>query len=231
MSPKTAIVTGGNRGIGFEICRQLAKIGFQVILSARDPEKGSYAADRLQKQGLNVAFEHLDLLQHDAIKEFGKQIALQYDKIDVLINNAGVLLNSDNTIHVQPSVMKLTFDTNFFGPLYLCQALIPLLKKSTSGRIINISSGMGAMSEMGGGYAAYRLSKTALNGLTLTMAKDLANTSVSVYAMCPGWVATEMGGRVAPRSPEQGADTAIWLATSKEAKSGYFYRGRKLVKW
>jgi NAD(P)-dependent dehydrogenase (short-subunit alcohol dehydrogenase family) len=226
---KTAIVTGGNRGIGFEICRQLGAKGFATILAARDEEKGQHAAEKLKQQGLAVQFMELDLCQHRSIQQFKATLGDQ--PIDILVNNAGVLLNGDDILSVTPAAMKVTFDVNFFGPLFLSQALVPNLKKSTDARIINLSSGMGAFDDIGTGYMAYRTSKTALNGLTAVMAKDLAASHIKVVAMCPGWVQTDMGGAGAPRTPAQGADTAVWLATTAEVHTGYFYRDRKQISW
>jgi NAD(P)-dependent dehydrogenase (short-subunit alcohol dehydrogenase family) len=149
----------------------------------------------------------------------------------VLINNAGIISSSKGVDKVGMDEIRALLETNFFGPLQLTQSLPPLLEKSPDGRIINISSGMGALHEVGCGYAAYRLSKTALNSFSAILAKDLAGTNIKVNSMCPGWVRTEMGGSNASRSVERGADTAVWLATAKEIPNGKFLRDRKVIEW
>ena len=228
---RIAVVTGGNRGIGLEICRQLAVEGLQVVLTARNSEKGEEAAKTLRDEGLDVHFEQLEVGNAQSSQQLAQSLAKQYGRVDVLVNNAGILPNSDGIDAANIDDVKHVFDTNFFGPLLLIQALLPLLKKSADGRIINLSSGMGAFSEMGSGYVAYRTSKTALNGLTKVVANDLAGTNIKVNAMCPGWVKTNMGGAGAPRTVQQGADTAFWLATAANVGTGKFYRNRRELGW
>jgi NAD(P)-dependent dehydrogenase (short-subunit alcohol dehydrogenase family) len=228
---RIALVTGSNRGIGFEICRQLAEHGLKVILTARDKAKGEQAAKKLKTEGLDVGFELLEVGNKDSTKQLANSISNKYGALDILINNAGILPNSGNIETADIDEVKKVFDTNFFGAMMLIQEVLPLLKKSNDGRIINISSGMGAFNEGGSGYLAYRTSKTAINGLTKVVANDLINTNIKVNSMCPGWVQTDMGGIGAPRTVEQGADTAFWLATSNEVGNGKFYRDRKEIKW
>ncbi|MFX3626125.1 MAG: SDR family oxidoreductase [bacterium] len=228
---RIALVTGSNRGIGFEICRQLAKHGLKVILTARDKVKGEQAAQKLKNEGLDVVFELLEVGNKNSTKQLANSIRNKHGALDILINNAGILPNSDNIETADIDEVKRVFDTNFFGAMMLIQEVLPLLKKSNDGRIINISSGMGAFNEGGSGYLAYRTSKTAINGLTKVVANDLTGTKIKVNSMCPGWVQTDMGGTGAPRTVEQGADTAFWLATSNEVGNGRFYRDRKEIKW
>jgi NAD(P)-dependent dehydrogenase (short-subunit alcohol dehydrogenase family) len=228
---KIAIVTGANRGIGFEICRQLGRAGFKVILTARNTQKGNDAAQQLVSEGLDIVFEPLEVGNEESTIQFAQRIKANYPVLDVLVNNAGILPNTNNIEHVQIDELKQVFDTNFFGPAMLIQNLLPLLKKSKDARIINLSTGMGAFNEMGAGYTAYRTSKTALNSLTAVVAKDLAGTNIKINSMCPGWVRSDMGGAGAPRSLEKGADTALWLATEPTIKSGGFYRDRKSINW
>ncbi len=231
MDNKVALVTGGNRGIGFEICRQLGKAGFLVILAARDEQKGNDAAKKLREEGLNVSFELLEVGNEKGTNDLAQIIKQKYNRLDVLVNNAGVLPNSNNIETALIGEVKQVFDTNFFGVILLVQAFLPMLKSADEGRIINIASGMGAFNEMGAGHLAYRTSKTALNGLTMVLSKDLANTNIKVNSMCPGWVQTDMGGMNAPRSVQQGADTAFWLATATNIETGKFYRDRHEIAW
>ena len=231
MDNKVALVTGGNRGIGFEICRQLGKAGFLVILAARDEQKGNDAAKKLREEGLNVSFELLEVGNEKSTNDLAQIIKQKYNRLDVLVNNAGVLPNSNNIETALIGEVKQVFDTNFFGVVLLVQAFLPMLKSADEGRIINIASGMGAFNEMWAGHLAYRTSKTALNGLTMVLSKDLANTNIKVNSMCPGWVQTDMGGMNAPRSVQQGADTAFWLATATNIETGRFYRDRREIAW
>lgn len=226
---KLAVITGGNRGIGFEICRQMAQKGFKVIVTARDESKGNEATDTLRAEGLDVEFYILDTADENSIKHFAAELSAKYDTVDVLINNAGILLNRDNIFSVKIEDVRKTFDVNFFGPLMIIKALLPFLQKSREAKIINLSSIMGQLSGMSGTHLAYRTSKTALNALTVTLAADLRN-SISVYCMHPGWVKTQMGGAGASVDVKDGADTAVWLATTNQP-SGGFYFNRKLIEW
>ena len=157
------VVTGANRGIGFEIARQLARAGARVILTARKPEAGQTAVEKLRKEGLETEFWRLDVTDASTIRELHDFLAGSFGRLDALINNAGIIADGDGSVlTISASVVRQTFETNTLGPLQISQTLIPLLKKSPAGRIINISSGMGSLTEMGGGYTAYRISKAAL---------------------------------------------------------------------
>lgn len=226
------IVTGGNRGIGFEICRQLASRGAKVILTARSPEAGKAAAAKLSSPKTPVQFHPLDVTDQtsqDALKKF---VESRFGRLDVLINNAGIFSKEDaGGLEVKLEVVRSTFETNTLAPLHLSQVLAPLLKRSQSGRIVNMSSGMGSLSEMEGDHAAYRISKTALNAVTRILAAELRG-SVSVNSMCPGWVKTDMGGANAERDVSQGADTAVWLALdAPQDLTGNLLRDRKVIAW
>ena len=225
---KTILVTGGNRGIGLAICRQLAELGHEVIMGTRDTEKGKIAAE---KMALPIDVQTLDVTNSNHIQKLAHYLAEAYGSLDVLINNAGIGIGSNGVAKADLTEVKDIMETNFYGPWRLTQDLLPLLEKSDEGRIINISSGMGALNKMEGGYAGYRMSKSALNALTILTANELANTSIKVNAMCPGWVKTEMGGAGATRTVEQGADTATWLSTEVSISSGLFYRDRKVISW
>ena len=227
---KVILVTGGNRGIGLEICRILAAAGHKVILGSRDLQKGQKAGDMLKGK---VETIHLDVINAGHIQVVASFIAKAYGKLDILINNAGIGIGSKGASDADLDDVKQIMETNFYGAWYVSQAMIPLLRKSNDGRIINMSSGMGALNDLTGGYAGYRLSKTALNGLTILMASELNQEEIIVVAMSPGWVRTDMGGAGAPRTVEQGAETAVWLATASRAdiETGKFYRDMKIISW
>jgi NAD(P)-dependent dehydrogenase (short-subunit alcohol dehydrogenase family) len=192
-SAPIVVVTGANRGIGFEISRQLASRGAQVILTARKPEAGKAAVKKLAAQNLTVQFRPLDVTSTKSIVALREFLKRAYGRLDVLINNAGIIAKGDAPgLEVDMETVRVTLETNALGPLHLSQA--PLLQRGKHGRIVNISSGMGAFSEMDGDYAAYRISKTALNAITAILAAGLRR-KIAVNAVCPGWVRTAMGGR------------------------------------
>jgi NAD(P)-dependent dehydrogenase (short-subunit alcohol dehydrogenase family) len=226
------VITGGNRGIGFEICRQLAQRGAQVILTARSERAGLDAVEKLAAERLNATFQLLDVTKEQDLETLRNFLAGSHGHIDVLINNAGVLHSNDEPgLTVRISTLRATLDTNTLAPLRLGQVLAPLLRKSRGGRIINISSGMGALESMGGDHAAYRISKAALNAVTRVLAAELEG-SVAVNSVCPGWVKTDMGGPGAEREPAQGAETAVWLAfEAPQSLTGKFLRDRQVIPW
>jgi NAD(P)-dependent dehydrogenase (short-subunit alcohol dehydrogenase family) len=230
---RIALVTGANRGIGFEICRQLAKSGLTVILTARDESAGLRSVETLQNEAVDVHFEVLDVQDEQSIRNLRENIETKWGRLDILINNAAILLDeSYSTLQIPLDVMRRTLETNLLGPLYLCQTFMPLMKKNNYGRIINISSGMGAFSEMGSGYPAYRVSKTALNAMTKILAAEVYGSNILINAMCPGWVRTKMGGAGATRSVEKGAETAVWLALMGDGgPNGRFFRDRREIGW
>jgi NAD(P)-dependent dehydrogenase (short-subunit alcohol dehydrogenase family) len=234
-SERVVVVTGANRGIGREIARQLSqKEGLRVIGTARTDEKAREARESLATEGATVEFLVLDAADGKSVRKFAQKLEKDFDRLDILINNAGVYIdNNASPLEVNMVTVRETMETNAFGPLRMIQALAPLMKRSgESGRIINVSSQMGQLSTMGGGYLAYRTSKTALNAITRVMAEELKNSKIAVYAMCPGWVKTDMGGANAPRTVEQGADTAVWLALEAPAEdTGLFFQDRKKMDW
>ena len=218
--PRVALVTGGNRGIGLEICRQLAARGLTVVLTARDEGKGRRAAEELVSAKGRVLFRRLDVADPAAPARLVAELEAELSGVDILVNNAGVLLDRGyGAADVPMELVHETFEVNFFGAWRLCQAVLPVMRGRGYGRIVNVSSGMGQMTGMGAGYAAYRLSKLALNGLTRILAAELRGANVLVNTMSPGWVQTEMGGAGAPTSPAEGAETAVWLATRPAASS------------
>ena len=235
MADRIAVVTGANRGIGLEICRQLAaRGGIHVILTARDAKKGGAAAKKLQGERLEVESRGLDVTSEKEIKAFAKWLADARGRCDVLVNNAGILADPRGSRFLDSKLetYRETLDTNLLGALALAQALVPLMRKNRYGRIVNVSSGQGQLSEMGAGSPAYRISKTALNALTRILAAEFEGSGILVNSMCPGWVRTDMGGPGAPRTPAQGADTAVWLATLPDGgPTGGFFRDRKSIPW
>lgn len=232
---RVAVVTGANRGIGFEIARQLAKLGnIHVVLTARDASKGEAAAKKLRGEKLDVESRALDVNSGESIHAFAHWLAGAHSRCDILVNNAGVMLDprSSRVLDSKLPAWRETLDTNLIGPLLMIQALAPIMKKNGYGRIVNVSSGQGQLADMGAGTPAYRVSKTALNALTRTLAAELAGSGILVNSMCPGWVKTDMGGSSAPRTVEQGADTALWLATLPDGgPAGGFFRDRKAIPW
>lgn len=227
-TPKIIAVTGGNRGIGLEICRQLAALGHQVILCSRDMEKGKLSAQGLKG---NVEVRQLDVANEDSIRDFAADLPKDHAQLDVLINNAGVISTNKGTLTATMAEIREVFEPNFFGPWLLSQCCLPLLRKGKDARIVNISSQMGGWDALTDGYAAYRLSKVSLNAMTLLMANELQSEGVKVNAMCPGWVKTDMGGRNAERSVSVGADTAVWLATAENIPTGKLLSDRKVRPW
>ena len=226
------VVTGGNRGIGFEICRQLAARGAEVVLTARQPEAGAEAVKRLAAQKLSVQFCPLNVTDAESIAALRLFLERTFGRLDVLINNAGIYLKEDSSgLEVRLPIVRATLETNTLAPLQLSQTLAALLKRSRAPRIVNVSSGMGALSSMAGDYAAYRISKAALNAVTGILAAELRG-AVAVNSVCPGWVKTDMGGANAEREVSQGADTAVWLALdAPQELTGKFVRDRKVIPW
>jgi NAD(P)-dependent dehydrogenase (short-subunit alcohol dehydrogenase family) len=231
---QVAVVTGANRGLGLEIVRQLAHRGMRVILTAREVRRGEAAAERLAANGLDVAFQPLDVTKRDDAYALARAIGDSYGRLDVLVNNAGILIDPKGirALTVDPDVLRATLETNVIGLLGVTQALAPLLERGGHGRVVNVSSGLGQLTGMGTGTPAYRISKAAVNVLTLLLAQELAPHGVKVNALCPGWVRTDMGGPHATRSVEEGAETAVWLATlPDDGPTGGFFRDRQPIPW
>jgi NAD(P)-dependent dehydrogenase (short-subunit alcohol dehydrogenase family) len=228
-----AVVTGGNRGIGFEIARQLGRRGARVVLTARDRKAGEAAAAKLRDEGLKVQSLPLDVTDAASAAALAQALEREFGRLDVLVNNAGIMSKADApALEVDAEVVRELLETNTLGPLRVAQALAPLLRKSDRGRIVNMSSGMGALEGNDGGWAAYRLSKTALNGVTAVLAAELKPDRIAVNSMCPGWVRTDMGGPNATRDVAAGADTAVWLALdAPQSLTGKFVRDRKVIPW
>ena len=229
---KTALVTGASKGIGYEVVRQLGSIGFHVFLGARNAESGQNATQALRTSGAMATFILLDICDPESVRNAVHLVSAAANHLDVLINNAGVILEGDNSItQLDPETVNKTFQTNTLGPLLVTQAFLPLLAKSKSPRVINVSSGGGQLADGMDTWApAYCLSKTALNAVTCLFAAALPNFSIN--SVCPGWVRTDMGGANATRSVEEGADTIVWLATEAPTNlTAKFLRDRKVIAW
>ncbi len=228
---RTALVTGANKGIGFEVVRELSRLGLRVFLGARNVKAGRAAAEKLSADG-EVAFVELDITKPDSIRRAAEEVGRQGDRLDVLINNAGILLDEDKgALTITPEIFETTLRTNTLGPWLVTQAFVPLLKKSREPRIVNVSSGGGQLEDGADGWApAYCVSKTALNGVTVQLAAALPKFAVN--SVCPGWVRTEMGGENADRSVAEGAATIVWLATdAPHDLTGKFVKDRKVIPW
>lgn len=233
-----AIVTGANRGLGLETCRQLGRLGITVILTARDAGKGEAAAAQLRGEGLDVRFHLLDVRNDGQVAALARFIESEYGRLDILVNNAGVIgdpfdrpsWTSPKALETRLDTIRSTLETNTYGALRTMQALIPLMHGQ--GRVVNVSSGMGQLADMQGGFTAYRLSKTAMNALTRILAAELKGTNVKVNSVCPGWVRTDLGGRNARRLVEEGAAGIVWAATlPDDGPSGGFFRDGKPIPW
>ncbi len=230
---RTAVVTGANRGLGLETCRQLAELGCRVVLTSRDRAKGERAARKLAQAGLRVAHRVLDVADPNSVRALKQALEAERGGVDVLINNAAVVLDEDKSVmDVDPEVFPATLRTNLYGPLVLCQAFIPGMVRRGYGRVVNVSSGAGQLSSMEDYAPAYSVSKAALNALTRMFAAAVRGANVLVNSADPGWVRTDMGGPRAPRTIGQGADTIVWLATLPDGgPAGGFYHDRKPVPW
>ncbi|MCZ6892862.1 MAG: SDR family oxidoreductase [Gammaproteobacteria bacterium] len=242
---RIALVTGANRGLGFEICRQLGGQGHTVIVASRDPDKGEAAAEKLRAEGIDAHALQLDVADSASIVAATDTVAKQFGVLDVLVNNAGTFVEEWGTLPSAVTVaqMRETFDTNFFGPLEVLREFIPLMRKSKAGRVVNVSSDMGSLANINNPESivydvmgpAYQASKVAINALTTLFAKEFKDTNFKVNSSSPGWSRTDMGGEEAPLSPAEGADTAVWLATlPDDGPTGGFFsatRERGAMEW
>jgi len=242
---RIALVTGANRGLGFEICRQLGGQGHTVIVASRDSDKGEAAAAKLRDEGIDAHGLQLDVVDSASIAAAVDTVAKQFGVLDVLVNNAGTFVEEWGTLPSAVTVaqMRETFETNFFGPLEILRAFIPLMRKSKAGRVVNISSDMGSLANINNPESivynvmgpAYQASKVAINALTTLFAKEFKDTNFKVNSASPGWSRTDMGGEEAPLSPAEGADTTVWLATlPDDGPTGGFFsatRERGAMEW
>jgi NAD(P)-dependent dehydrogenase (short-subunit alcohol dehydrogenase family) len=229
---RIALITGANRGIGFEVCRKLASQGFVVLLAARDAAKAETAARKLGNDG-TVESLLLDVADIASIEKAAEVVAGRYGYLDVLINNAGINYDTWETVEnadIDGTVQE-TIRTNLLGPWRVSKAFLPLLRKSRAARIVNVSSEAGSLARMGAGPPAYQVTKAGLNALTRTLAGELRNAGILVNAVCPGWVATDMGGS-GGRPVADGAAGIIWAATLPDSgPTGGFFQDGKPLPW
>jgi NAD(P)-dependent dehydrogenase (short-subunit alcohol dehydrogenase family) len=228
--PDTAVVTGAARGIGLEVARQLAgEHGYRVVQTARDPRRAALAADEIDGDVIPAT---LDIADPESTKAFGERMRDEMKTCDVLVNNAAIDYDTDQrAIHANLERVKRDLDTNLFGAWRVTQAVLPLLRASAHPRVVNVSSGAGQLNDMRGGTPAYKISKAALNALTLMLADELRQDAVKVNAVCPGWVATDMGG-AGGRPVAEGARSVVWAATlPRNGPTGGFFRDGRAIPW
>ncbi|HYD97824.1 MAG TPA: SDR family oxidoreductase [Alphaproteobacteria bacterium] len=233
-----ALVTGANRGLGFATSAELARRGYHVVMTGRSEVKIQDAARALQQKGLAVTPFMVNVADASDLSRIPPMLEERFGgRLAVLVNNAGIMPGlpggSDRSIlTVTPDAMIEGFQVNLLGALMLSQAVLPALRRNGGGRIVNVSTGMAQLSDMGGGQPAYRVSKTALNAVTRIFAQELANEPIKVNCACPGWVQTDMGGPNAPRTVEEGIDIIVWLATlPDDGPTGGFFRDRQPLPW
>jgi NAD(P)-dependent dehydrogenase (short-subunit alcohol dehydrogenase family) len=238
-----AIITGANRGLGLEFARQLAGRGYRTVITDRDDRISDEAAAIFEREGLAWDYERVDVTDDSDVARIGDALRQNFGRADVLINNAGIQGDPGIPEHpedfaigtffkAKPETALRTMNTNALGAFRMCQAVIPLMRERGYGRVVNIASGMGQLADMKGGWACYRMSKTAINALTRIVADEVKGEGILVNSACPGWTRTQMGGATATRSVEEGADTIIWLATlPDDGPSGGFFHDRKPYAW
>ena len=238
MKQQVALVTGSNRGIGFEIAKQLAMKKIEVILTSRDSANGEAAVRKIARDGVKkVVAMKLDVSNQVRVDNLLDKVEKTFGRLDILVNNAAILIDKDNVVasNADSETVKATLETNLIGAWRMCKAFIPLMKKNSFGRIVNVSSGAGEfeyMATSGGYWPAYSVSKASLNALTVMLASELKGTNILVNAVCPGWVRTDMGGSNATRSVEEGAATPVWLATLPDGgPTGYNFFDKKQINW
>jgi NAD(P)-dependent dehydrogenase (short-subunit alcohol dehydrogenase family) len=237
MEKRVAVVTGSHKGLGFEIVRKLAKTeGIQAIVTSRG-EEGLEAQNKLAQQGIEVDYHQLDVSNEQSVTQFAHFVRQKYARADILINNAGVnpakQPQENSILTAKADTVLSTFTVNAVGTLRICQALIPIMKERNYGRIVNVSTEMASLNLIANDLypisPSYRLSKISLNGLTCLLAKELKQTNILVNSYSPGWMKTDMGGADAPFTVEEGAETALYLATLPDGGSqgGFFAEMRK----
>ncbi|NTV11063.1 MAG: SDR family oxidoreductase [Zoogloea sp.] len=234
-TPTITVVTGASRGLGRAAVQHLATVeGHLVVATARNPADLETLRTQLGEAGHPIECHQLDVTDDASARALGAWLKERFGHVDVLINNAGISMDrfTSSLLDLPLDVLRTTLETNLFGVLRVTQALMPLMRTSRAGRVVNLSSGMGQLSEMSAGVPAYRISKTALNAVTRILAAEMAQSGIKINSVCPGWCRTDLGGADAPRSPEEGIDTVVWLATlADDGPSGGFFRDRQPIPW
>lgn len=240
MTTGIALITGANKGIGLEIARQLGTQGITVLIGARDEKRGSVAAEKLQAENIDAHAVQLDVTNQQSIDAAAKHIESEFGKLDILVNNAGIAIDNAPPSQLDMEILRRTYDTNFFGVFAVTKAMLPLLHKSQAGRIVNISSGLGSLTQNSDPnyeyaqikYLAYNSSKTALNAMTVQFAHELKDTRIKVNSADPGYVATDINNNNGPRTVQQGASTPVRLATlPADGPTGSFFDDNGVVPW
>jgi NAD(P)-dependent dehydrogenase (short-subunit alcohol dehydrogenase family) len=229
---KTALVSGSNRGIGYACVKEFLQKGYRVILTARSEEDGKKAVEKLKSFG-EVHFHQLDVSDEKSVQRIAEYVEDTFGHLDILINNAGINYDTwHSAFNADLEEVHRTLETNLFGAWRLAQAFIPSMKKQKYGRIVNVSSGLGALSKMSVGTPGYSVSKAAMNVLTIKLARELKRKNILVNSVCPGWVRTDMGGAGAPRNPQKGAETIVWAAELEDkGPTGKFFRDMEEIEW
>ena len=230
---RVALVTGANRGLGFEVSRQLSASGLTVVLAGRDVAALEDARRTLAQSEQRAMTVRMDVTDVPSIVAAHRTVTEALGSVDVLVNNAAVLLfENDDVLSIPADAYRDTFKTNVFGVIEVCRVFAPDMARAGYGRIVNVSSGAGQLATMGAYAPAYSMSKAALNAFTRILAHSYRASGVLVNAVDPGWVRTDMGGPSAPRSPQEGADTIAWLATlPDDGPTGGFFRDRRAIGW
>ena len=240
MTTGIALITGANKGIGLEIARQLGTQGITVLIGARDEKRGSEAAEKLQAENIDAHAVQLDVTNQQSIDAAAKHIESEFGKLDILVNNAGIGIDNAPPSQLDMEILRRTYETNFFGVFAVTKAMLPLLHKSQAGRIVNISSGLGSLTQNSDPnyeyaqikYLAYNSSKTALNAMTVQFAHELKDTPIKVNSADPGYVATDINNNNGPRTVQQGASTPVRLATlPADGPTGSFFDDNGVVPW
>jgi len=238
MYRKVAIVTGANRGLGHALTKALAEDDYKVFMVGRNKIEIDNASAKLQEAGLNIEGFEADVSKARHVTALSSYVQSQFDHLDLLINNAGIIiepggLDSQVTCFtINPELVEEAYSVNTVGSLRMVQAFYDLLKKARQPRIVNVSSGMGSLAGMEAGWPAYRMSKAAMNAMTVILSKELEDTRIKVNSVCPGWVRTDMGGPNADRSIEEGIEGILWAAKlPPDGPTGGFYRDGKLLDW
>jgi NAD(P)-dependent dehydrogenase (short-subunit alcohol dehydrogenase family) len=227
---RVALVSGGNRGIGLEVCRQLGERGITVVMGSRDAEQGREAAAGLPDE---VVVHQLDVADPESVERLARSVEEEFGRLDILVNNAAIS-NDEGQSGADADLdrVKEALEANLFGAWRLCELAIPMMRRNGYGRIVNVSTGLASLEDMGGGSPGYRVSKTALNVLTRILASELRGSGILVNAVNPGWVQTDMGGSSATRTVEEGAEALVWAATlPNNGPNGGFFRDRQPVAW